>query len=290
MDNGYQGQGQGQFGQNQQAQGVNMPNQQMQNQYGQNPYMANQQMPNQQIYNQQMPNQQMYNQNMQNQYGQGMNPNMYNNGNPYGMYNLNRITPMDPTLHAQEVRKANTKKKVFIGVIIGAIVLGIAAFVIGIIALIGLMFKSYDVDDYDNVAEACEEVLGVVLTEDEEDYSLRQLNSKGYEAKDYASGYAKKNGVEAEVLWVEFASGSDASMCYDDLCDELDKQHMDIKDEFDSNSYSSGINKSQYNYTENGEKTTFILLKSGKCIMLIQIYGDADDVEDRVDDLLDELD
>lgn len=289
MDNRYQGQGQ--FGQNQQNQGTSMPNQQMPNQQMPNQQMYNQQMPNQYGQNPYMANQQMYNSNMPNQYGQGVNPNMYNGGNPYGMYNFDKtITPMDPTQHAEQVRKANTKKKVFIGLIIGAIVLGIAAFAIGIVALIGLIFKSYDVDDYDNVASACEEVLGVVLTEDEEDYSLRQLNNKGYEAVDYASGYAEKNNVKAEALWVEFSSSSEASLCYDELHDELEKQHEDIEDEFSSTSYTSGLNKVQYDYKEDGEQTTFMLFKSGKCIMLVQVYGDADDVEDKVDDLLDELD
>ena len=287
MDNNYQGQGQ--FGQNQQVPNNYVPNQQMPNQYGQNPYGQGQPMPNQYGQGQQMPNQ--YG---QNQYGQGVNPNLYNMGNqPYGqnMYGYNnQIPPMDPVAHAEQVRKAKTKKKVFMGFIIGAIALAVIGFIVGIVVVIGLIFKSYDIDEYDNVVEACEEVLGVELEEEGDDYYTSQLASKGYEAVEYASGFGEKNNVKSEVLWIEFTDSGEASLCYDDLLNELEEQHDDISDEFSSCSYSTGVNKAEFNYSEDDEQTSFVLLKSGRCIMLIQVYGAEDSVEDKVDDLLDELD
>lgn len=277
MDNKYEGQEQ--FGQNQQVQ---------------NAYVANQQMPNQQVQNAYVPNQQMPNQYGQNPYGQGVNPNLYNTGNqPYGqgMYGYNPYQkPVDPVLHAEQVNKANKKKKIFMGFVIGAISLAVIGFIVGIVALVMFIFKSYDIEEYDQVAEACEEVLNLELEREDSESFIEMMDNKGYDIVDYASGYTSKNGVSAEIIWAEMATDGDASSCYSSTVDELEEQHEEIKDKYSYNSYSSGINKSEYNYEEDDERMTMIVLKSGRCVMLIQIYGDEDKVEDKVDELLDELD
>ena len=280
MDNRYQGQGQ--FGQNQQ--------------------MPNQQMPNQQMPNQQMPN----------QYGQGVNPNIYNMGTPnmqpngqniygqnmysqnmYGqnMYGFNNpIPPMDPVAHAEQVNKAKKKKKIFIGALIAAGLLGIVGFVVGIIFVIGLIFKTYDVDDYNEVADACEEVLDIELEKLDEDYFDYYYGYDGYNVVEFAMGSGTNSKLQTQVIWMEFESEGNADSFYLELTDELEKDFEDIKDEYSSNSFSSGFNTTKASLATEKQRYINAVLQNGSCIMVIYMNGDKDKTEDLYDDLLDELD
>ena len=266
MDNKYQGQGQ--FGQNQQ----------MQNPYGQNSYAPNQQ--------------------MQYQYGQGVNPNIYNGGtppvqNPYGqnMYGYNNpIPPMDPALHAQKVNQANKSKKIFIGVIIGAVLLSIIGFVAFIALIISLVFKTYDVSDYNQVAEASEDVLNVKLKKMSEEYFEYYYGYDDYNVAEFAMGSTSDSNIEAQLIWIEFTNESDADTFYLYVSVEIEEEHEDIKDNYSANKITAGFNSTESSLTRNGMKYISSVLQQDNCVLVIYMEGKKTKATDLYEDFVDELD
>lgn len=266
MDNKYQGQGQ--FGQNQQ----------MQNPYGQNSYAPNQQ--------------------MQYQYGQGVNPNIYNGGTPpmqnqYGqaMYGYNNpIPPMDPALHAQKVNKANKSKKIFIGVIIGAVLLSIIGFVAIIAFAISLGFKTYDVSDYNQVAKACEDILDVELKKMPEEYFEYYFGYDDYNVAEFAIGSMSNSSSEGQLIWIEFTNESDADTFYLYVSDEIEEEHEDIKDNYSANKITAGFNSTESSLTRNGMKYISSVLQQDKCVLVIYMEGKKAKTTDLYEDFVDELD
>ena len=277
MDNNYQGQ----FGQNQQVQGTNVPNQQMQNpymnnQYGQNSYVPNQQMPN--------------------QYGQGVNPNMYTQGTmppqqPYGMYGYNNpIPPMDPAVHAQNVKKANTSKKVFIGLIIGGAVIGVGVIVLAIVLLIGLFFDSYDFGDYENVTEICEEVFDVELEKVDTSNVASYWGASGYDIEEYAFVRDNKGYMKIEVQWIKFDTESEADDFYLEYSEVLEEEFEEVQDDYTSHSSFSGVNMTEVKLSKGGTKKIGCLVQDDECIMFVSLIGDKEDVDDMYDEFIDEID
>ena len=275
MDNRYQGQGQ--FGQNQQMPNQQMPNQQMPNQYGQgvNPNLYNMGNPNMQPNGQNMYGQNMYGQNM---YGQ----NMYGFNNP--------IPPMDQATHADHVRKANKKKKIFMGFIIGAIIFGIVGFVAAIALVISLIFKTYDVEDYDKVAESCEEVFGAEMEKLDEEYFDSYFGYGGYDVASFAICSDSSDKLRVQIIWTKFENETDADSFYLEYTDEIEDDYEAVKDDYSGSSISSGYNTTKASVSKNGQKNIAAALQKDDCVLTVYLKGDKELVDDLYDEFLDELD
>ena len=265
----------------------------MDNYNGQNPMGENQnpQQPTQQMQYQQPIQQMQYQQPMQGQYQQQAQQMQYQQP-MQGQYQQ----PMQGQYQQQTYQNgyytqpnyASQKPKS--GGLKWLLIIGIPAFLgmvtLAIILLICFLFPSYDIDDYDDVYDACYDVLDVKLELSKNISSY--LEEEGIVS--YAYGENDESKYEAGVRWMEFATEDLAEVYYSIYVNDLKEEYDDEKNDCDISAWKSNDTLTEAYLGEDGEVEKVIIIREDEYIMEIWLEGKKSTVQDLTDDILDELD
>ena len=267
-------------GQNPMGENQNLQQQAQQMQY-QQPLPGQSQQPLQGQY--QHPMQGQYQQPMQGQYQQQSQQMQYQQPmqGQYQQQTYQNGYYTQPNYAQQKPKSGGLKWLLIIGI---PAFLGIA--ILAIVLFIGFLFPSYDIDDYDDVYDACYDVLGVKLYK--EDDLSEYFKEEGIVS--FANGTKDASKYEAVVVWYEFANENLAKKYYNEQGDNLEEEYEDEKSEYASNSWQSSDKYTEATFSEGGETEKGIIIREDKYVMIIAIDGKKSTVDDIIDDLLDELD
>ena len=256
------------------------PAQQMQYQQ---PMQGQYQQQTQQMQYQQQTQQMQYQQPMQGQYQQQAQQMQYQQP-MQGQYQQQAYQNgyyTQPNYASQKPKSGGLKWLLIIGI---PAFLGIA--ILAIVLFIGFLFPSYDIDDYDDVYDACYDVLGVKLYR--EDDLSEYFKEEGIVS--FANGTKDASKYEAVVVWYEFANDDIAKKYYNEQVDNLKEEYEDEKSDYASNSWQTSGKYTEATFSEDGETEKGIIIREDEYVMIIAIDGKKSTVDDIIDDLLDELD
>lgn len=203
-------------------------NMQGMNDYGQQQNYNQNTNPQQGMYNQQY-NYNMGNQTVQQQQfnnGQGLQGlNGYNSGQTG--YQTNGTTFENPYYNPNNIK--HPRRSGFKWIVIGGLLAFVGLIIFLISLIIGWLFPSYDIDDYDLVEEVAEDVLDIELEEIDKDYldDAKDSYGKGLENLAMGMGY---DDVSSMVVWIEYEEDDDADDQYEDAVDELKEEYEDLED------------------------------------------------------------
>ena len=170
------------------------------------------------------------------------------------------------------------------------LIIGIPAFLavatLITVLIICLLFPSYDIDDYDDMYDACYEVLDTKVTKSKSisDY-LKEDGIIGY-----ASGSNEAKNYEVSVRWYEFKSEEKAEKYYDYYVDDLREEYNDEKEDSEYAMWESDEKLTQAYLGEDGEIEEVIIIREYEYMMIVYLEGKKGVVEDLAEELIDELD
>ena len=192
---------------------------------------------------------------------------------------------VDSTMEsAIEDTKKNSKYKILIGLL----AIGIVGMVVGIIWVIGCLFPSYHIRDYEDVAAACEEVLDLDLEKGDLETVREAYAHIDCSIVDWYEGYGNGEYVISDVAWIEFSSTKGAKNFYSYMTKNFES---DIKT-CSFYTIMTGSKKSEFYWEHDGLYCKDVALRSGKYVVFIDISGDRDkeEIVALADKLVEELD
>ncbi|MBQ2980676.1 MAG: hypothetical protein IJD58_00955 [Lachnospiraceae bacterium] len=194
-------------------------------------------------------------------------------------YDATYNTSYDSVYHEPVAPKKPKKKKWLI--ITGIIVAFVAIIVMVAVNVVGQFFETFEVDDFDKVNEACEEVFG-------ESFTVTQLNSnygKGdlvYKINQLGTVVGTKEKAEFTVYWFEFDDETSARTRMEVLDLEYDIQHEELQRNIGNSSRISTTNKIEWKYiysTDIEVKCIKFFAMTGKYAVEVEITGDEKQVD-----------
>ena len=183
-------------------------------------------------------------------------------------------------MNKEEQRKVNK-------ILIGVVILGIIGLLIGCVVLIIDLICPYDISDYKEVAEVCDEVLDLeLIREDTEDMNEAYAHLDCHTV-DYAEGIKNSSSEYIEVSWVEFSKSKEAKKYYSYITDEFTEE---MKSKGSSCSYSKSARKSELCFEYDGLYCKNIIINTGKNVVTILVTGDKEKASDIAEEFIDDLD
>ena len=170
------------------------------------------------------------------------------------------------------------------------LIVGIPTFLIGAAAiallLIGLIFPSYDIDDYDQVVKATKKVFKTNMVEN------TSLPSTMKEAGivSYSGAMAEGANYDVAIRWMEFSSDDKAEAYFDEYVADLVEEFNEEKGDYEDTDLDRSSNVVEAYLGEDGYIEKIILIYEDDCCMFISMEGKKDVVQDLSDDYLDALD
>ena len=267
-------------------------NMQDMNNYGQQNYNQNTN-PQQNMYNQQfnMGNQTAQQQQFNNGQGlQGLNG--YNNGQTG--YQTNGTTFENPYYNPNNIK--HPRRSGFKWIVIGGLVAFVGLIILLISLVVGWLFPSYDIDDYDLVEEVAEDVLDIALEEIDEDYLEDAQDSYGKGLENLAMGM-NYDDTSSMVVWIEYEEDDDADDQYEDAVEEMEEEYEDLEDTKGKGWSTNGRITEMWYVVEEDEdedieasKSRQAIIKKDNYILAFTIEGeDAKDVDKLYKEFLKEL-
>ena len=169
----------------------------------------------------------------------------------------------------------------------GGVILGIICLIIGCIALIIDLISPYDISDYKEVAEVCDEVLDVELIREDTEDMNEAYSHLDCHTVDYAVGINNSSSKYIDVSWVEFSKSKEAKRYYSYFADESIAEMKNIGSNY---SYSKGSRKTELNFEYDGLYCKNIIINTGKNVVVILVSGEKENATDIAEEFIDELD
>lgn len=206
-----------------------------------------------------------------------------------GIEEMNKEEPgkVESVGHLTDVNGDNVKNNSKYKIIIGIVTLGIIGLIIGCIALIIDLICPYDIGDYKEVAEVCDEVLELeLIREDTEDMNEAYAHLECHTV-DCAVGIKNSSSEYVEVSWVEFSKTKEAKRYYSYIADESISEMKTVGSNY---SYSKSSRKTELSFVYDGLFSKNIIINTGKNVVIIFVSGEKENVADIAEEFIDELD
>ena len=163
-------------------------------------------------------------------------------------------------------------------------ILAVAALVTFLI--IWLVFPSYDIDDYEDVYDACYEVFDVKLSRQDSG----SMGSDGMMSYAYGSRYDEDYNLD--VYWYEYASDEVAEKRYEELVEEYERQYDDIKkyDYYKNRDWESDDKLTKFYYGNGDDGNKIIIIVEDEFLLKLFVRGEAKDVKNLAEEFIEEID
>ena len=170
------------------------------------------------------------------------------------------------------------------------LIIGIPAFLavvtLATLLIIGILFPSYDIDDYEEVYDACYDVFDIKLEKAENISSY--MKEEGVVGYAYGENEASKYGVS--VRWYKFSSESKAEKYYEEHVADLEDEYLEEVRDYELSKWKSNSSITEAYLGEDGEIEKAVVIREDEYVMVIWFEGKKGTVEDLSDEFLNEID
>ncbi|MEE0863258.1 MAG: hypothetical protein U0L79_09775 [Lachnospiraceae bacterium] len=181
--------------------------------------------------------------------------------------------------------KKSKKKWIIFATIMVALIAIIAS-----VLLVMHFLKTYDIKDYQKIAEISEEVLGLELEKTDKEHikGLAVLYSDSI----VNLGYGSTIDGNRMIMWVEYGDEESAEIAYNKVADNFQYAYENVKKSCDDYGWVCAENIIELSYVKKKDESSRnrqMMVKQDNYILVVKLIGEKSEVDKIYDEFKDEI-